>query len=121
MTEITNTSDSDLNRSYDGKWRESRDAKIQMMSKASGNCSSSVPQSDVDAIANAMDAAEQPQTPIQDQKAPILGDASDLPAQNFMPSKEQAIDAMMQNYVRQNGGIVVQDNQDTKKDQTLFG
>ena len=92
-----------------------------MLTKAGDNCTSSASQSDVDAIAAAMDVAEQPQPSIQDQQMPVLGDATEAPVQNLMPSKEQAIAAMMQNYVRQNGGIVQDNQEDIKKDQTLFG
>jgi len=117
MIRIVNTNNKKLSSNYDGKWRGSKDAQRLMGSEIDGNTSCSTPQSDVDAIAVAMDNPEiltpkssAPEYDTNQPQSEVLGNA-----------KEQDIANMMQNYIKQNGGVV-QDEQNpkVKKNQTLF-
>lgn len=114
MIRIVNTNDKKLNKNYNDKWRNSKDAQRLMANQICDDASCSTPQSDVDTIAAAMDNPE-----VLTSEQPELTQPDNILLNN---AKEQDIANMMQNYVKQNGGIV-QDGQNPKikKNQTLLG
>lgn len=107
MIRITNNNKVKLKTDYNNKWRESTDAQRLMGNSINSQNACSTPQSDVDAIANAMDKQEE----IPNVATPQSLTTSPL---------ENDINVMMQNYIRQNGGII-QDNNKVKRNQTLLG
>lgn len=89
-------------------WPESQTAKLRLAGKADINAEPMTTQSEVDAIANAMDNPQ----PVEEISAsqnpnPPQGMGIDV-------SPEAEMQRMMQQYVRQNGGIVMDQNSDKK-------
>lgn len=115
MIRIVNTNSRKLNSNYNGQWRNSQESQRLMGSQIDRDTSCTTPQSSVDAIAAAMDNPEALEPKVE-QPSEQLNNAP------LASPREQDIANMMQNYIRQNGGIV-QDEQTpkVKKDQTLFG
>lgn len=110
MIRIT-CANNELKSDYNGKWRESNCAQELVGQVGQNSCST--PQSDIDAIADAMDK--------QEEEINNIDHCSRTHSNNLSLSpKENDISAMMQNYIRQNGGIV-QDDKRIKKNQTLLG
>lgn len=103
MIRITKTNDNNLKRSHDGEWQK-MDSQAALIGKVNPCGHSNTPQSDVDAIADMMD---QPQTTPESSNPPIQQMGGDI--------KQQDITRMMQNYIKQNGGVVQDDEKPKNK------
>lgn len=114
MIRVINTNDKNLNRDYNSEWRNS--TNTGMSNKIDDGSLCSTTQSDVDAIANAMDNAEATQEPVAQEQEVKTSEPHNGQVLNPM---ERDIEIMMQNYIKQNGGIVQE--KPTKKNKTLFG
>ena len=99
-----------INQKSDTEWRRAKNANI---SNFDTNLEPTTSQADVDAIAAAMDEQPQvestPQTQAKQPQAPLAD------------PREQDIARMMQNYVQQNGGLPLEQEQATKNKRVILG
>lgn len=105
MIRIVNTNNkrNKINGKSDTEWRK---AKSQIIPEL--NPDSCVPDSEIDAIAAAMDKADIQ----QNYELPQINN-------NLNPSKEEIAKLMVQQYVKQNGGVPLPDGR-TKKNQVII-
>lgn len=106
MVHIINTNNVKL-QNADQSWRKAKCNGLVDKLKINQPCNTS--QADVDAIANAMDSA--------DSENKLLNQPNDV---SFQPSKEEIAQLMINKYIQQNGGTILnKENKENKK--VLFG
>jgi hypothetical protein len=104
MVHIINTNDkrNQINGKSDTNWRQAKSRIVPDI-----NQDSQTPQSEIDAIAAAMDKQDQSNQDYQ------------IPDHNINPSKEDIAKTMIDQYIKQNGGTIMPDNR-IKKNQVII-
>lgn len=85
-------------------WPSSKNAHISMSSKASNNAQPTTSEFEIDAIASNMDNIEK-----ENKSSEIINQNNQNNINSCInPTPENMAQIMIQNYIRQNGGVVVQ-------------